>query len=319
MSNESSVRILKKAPKGKTGGAKLDTSEIIFKVISYLFITIFALLCLYPLVFALSGAVSSGTAVMNGQVVLFPVGFQLKAIEKVIKSKSFWNSYCNTLFVTLYGTIYCMGLSIFGAYALSKKRLYGHKLFNFLLIFTMWFSAGVIPMHLNYQATGQILQDVFHIQDQKWLIVLAMGMSAFNIILLRNAFESVPKEIEEAATVDGANDFQIMSKIYVPMSKATVATVGLFYGISRWNGYFWAAQEVSSSVDFPLQVQIQTTIKMMEDQISEIGADAVIANGYATQSFIYAMVIFAIVPILVIYPFIQKYFAAGVNLGGVKE
>lgn len=318
MSKESSVRVLKKAPKGKTGGAKLDTSEIIFKVISYAFLAIFALLCLYPLVFALSSAISSGTAVLNGEVILYPIGFQWKAIQKVVENKVFWNSYCNTLFVTLYGTIYCMGLSIFGAYALSKKRLYGHKLFNFLLIFTMWFSAGVIPMHLNYQATGNILSGM-GIQDQKWLIVLAMGMSAFNVILLRNAFESVPKEIEEAATVDGANDFQIMSKIYVPMSKATVATVGLFYGISRWNGYFWAAQEVSERVDFPLQVQIQTAIKEMESTLSDFGADALLQNGYAQQSYIYAMVIFAIIPILIIYPFIQKYFAAGVNLGGVKE
>ncbi len=318
MSNESSVRILKRAPKGKTGGAKLDSSEIVFKIIAYLFVSIFALLCLYPLIFAFSSALSSGSAILDGKVYLFPVGVQWKAFEAVIENKTFWNSYCNTLFVTLYGTVYCMGLSILGAYALSKKRLVGHKLFNFLLIFTMWFSAGVIPMHLNYQSTGNILQSM-GISDQKWLIVIAMGMSAFNVILLRNAFESVPKEIEEAATVDGANDFQIMSKIYVPMSKATVATVGLFYGISRWNGYFWAAKEVSSEVDFPLQVVIQTQIKQMEDQLSEFGSNALLGNGYATQSYIYAMIIFAIVPILIIYPFIQKYFAAGVNVGGVKE
>lgn len=318
MSKEASVRILKRAPKGKTGGAKLDSSEIVFKVIAYLFVSIFALLCLYPLIFAFSSALSSGSAILDGKVYLFPVGVQWKAFEAVIENKTFWNSYCNTLFVTLYGTVYCMGLSILGAYALSKKRLVGHKLFNFLLIFTMWFSAGVIPMHLNYQATGNILHSM-GIADQKWLIVIAMGMSAFNVILLRNAFESVPKEIEEAATVDGANDFQIMSKIYAPMSKATVATVGLFYGISRWNGYFWAAKEVSSEVDFPLQVVIQTQIKQMEDQLSEFGSNALLGNGYATQSYIYAMIIFAIVPILIIYPFIQKYFAAGVNVGGVKE
>lgn len=318
MSKNSSVRVLKRAPKGRTGGAKLDTSEMIFKIISYAFITLFGLICLYPIVYAISAALSSGSAVVDGKVVLFPVGIQWKAFYAVITNKLFWNSYCNTLFVTLYGTIYCMGLSIFGAYALSKKRLVGHKLFNFLLIFTMWFSAGVIPMHLNYQATGNILQGM-GISDQKWLIVLAMGMSAFNIILLRNAFESVPKEIEEAATVDGANDFQIMSKIYVPMSKATIATVGLFYGISRWNGYFWAAKEVTSQVDLPLQVVIQNEIKLMEEQISDVGVAATLLNGYATQSYIYAMIIFAIVPILIIYPFIQKYFAAGVNLGGVKE
>ncbi len=303
--------------KGSSGSNQLDSSEIIFKVISYTFVGIFALMCLYPLVFALSASISSGQAMLDGSVVLFPIGFQLEAFQAVVLNKQFWISYCNTFFVTAYGTVYCMGLSIFGAYALSKKRLYGHKLFNFLLIFTMWFSAGVIPMHLNYQSTRDILTSM-GIVDQKWLIVIAMGMSAFNIILLRNAFESVPKEIEEAANVDGANDFQIMSKIYVPMSKATVATVGLFYGISRWNGYFWAMKEVSQSTDLPLQVVIQTQISNFQTDMADNGATLI--NGvYSMQSLIYAMIIFAIIPVLIIYPFIQKYFAAGVNLGGVKE
>lgn len=314
---QSAKSLKRKNIKGSSGSAKLDGSELAFKIVAYVFVTIFALLCLYPLIFALSASISAGEAVLAGKVVLFPIGFQFDAFEAVVNNKRFWISYANTFFVTLYGTVYCMGLSILGAYALSKKRLVGHSLFNFLLIFTMWFSAGVIPMHLNYQATRGILNSM-GIVDQKWLIVLAMGMSAFNVILLRNAFESVPKEIEEAATVDGANDFQIMSKIYVPMSKATVATVGLFYGISRWNGYFWAMKEVDNAYDLPLQVVIQTQISDMNDQIADSGA-ALIDGLYAQQSLIYAMIIFAIIPILIIYPFIQKYFAAGVNLGGVKE
>lgn len=311
------TKSLKRNVKGTSGSSKLDTSEIIFKVIAYTFITIFALMCLYPLIYALSASVSDGQAMLDNKVVLFPVGFQVGAFKEIVLNKKFWISYCNTFFVTFYGTIYCMGLSILGAYALSKKRMPGVKLFNFLLIFTMWFSAGVIPMHLNYQSTMQVLKNM-GVTDQKWLIVIAMGMAAFNIILLRNAFESVPKEIEEAATIDGANDFQIMSKIYVPMSKATVATVGLFYGISRWNGYFWAAKEVTQDTDLPLQVFIQTKLGDIQDQIAENGAQ-LSSGGYAPQSLIYAMIIFAIVPILIIYPFIQKYFAAGVNLGGVKE
>jgi putative aldouronate transport system permease protein len=317
MSNIKTAKGLNRKIKGSSGSAKMDASELIFKIISYTFIGIFALLCLYPLIYALSAAISDGQAMIEGKVVLFPVGLQFEALKDVIYTKAFWVAYANTFFVTIYGTVYCMGLSILGAYALSKKRLNGVKLFNFLLIFTMWFSAGVIPMHLNYQTTGNILKDM-GITDQKWLIVLAMGMAAYNIILLRNAFESVPKEIEEAATVDGANDFQIMSKIYVPMSKATVATVALFYGISRWNGYFWAMKEVTNATDLPLQVYIQSQLSQMKDTLADGGATLV--NGvYSTESFIYTMIIFAIIPILIIYPFIQKYFAAGVNLGGVKE
>lgn len=317
MANTKTAKGLNRKIKGSSGSNQLDASEIVFKVIAYTFVGIFALICLYPLIYALSASISSGQAMLDGSVVLFPVGFQIDAFKDVVYNKLFWISYCNTFFVTVYGTVYCMGISIMGAYALSKKRLYGHKLFNFLLIFTMWFSAGVIPMHLNYRETSSILSKM-GITDQKWLIVLAMGMAAFNIILLRNAFEGVPKEIEEAATVDGANDFQIMSKIYVPMSKATVATVGLFYGISRWNGYFWAMKEVNNSYDLPLQVIIQTQIQNMQQDMADSGASLV--NGiYSVQSLIYAMIIFAIIPILIIYPFIQKYFAVGVNLGGVKE
>ena len=184
------------------------------------------------------------------------------------------------------------------------------------MVFTRWFAAGVIPRNLNYQQTKSIF-GTMGITDQKWVIVFAMGRSAYNVILLRNAFQSIPKEIEEAATVDGANDFQIRSKIYVPRSKATVATVALFFGISRWNGYFWARKVVDNAYDLPLQVTIQTQIQTIEQDIADNGAG--IVNGYALQSSIYAMVICAIIPILIIYPFIQKYFAAGVNLGGVKE
>lgn len=305
-----------KLKKTKTQKVHRSGSELVFKIVSYTFITLFALLCFYPLLFVFSSAISSGEAVISGKVVAFPIGFQGQAFLDVINNKRFWISYANTFFVTVYGTIYCRILSIFGAYALSKSRRPGQKLFNFLMVFTRWFAAGVIPRNLNYQQTKSVLRNR-GITDQKWVIVLAMGRAAFNVILLRNAFQSVPKEIEEAATVDGANDFQIRSKIYVPMSKATVATVALFYGISRWNGYFWARKVVDNSYDLPLQVTIQTQIALIEQSIADNGAG--IVNGYALQSSIYAMVICAIIPILIIYPFIQKYFAAGVNLGGVKE
>lgn len=295
---------------------RMEPSEIIFKVFSYLFVTVFALMCLYPLVYAFSSSISGADAVSSGAIVLWPVDIQWEAFKEVFTTRIFWIAYCNTFFVTLYGTIYCMGLSILGAYALSKKRLYGNQLFNFLLIFTMWFTAGIIPMYYNYLETRNVLESI-GIMDQKWLIVIAMGMSAFNVILLRNAFQNVPKEIEEAAVVDGANDFQIMSKIYTPMCKATVATVALFFGISRWNGYFWAMKMVSNPYDLPLQVVIQNQINQIEEDLANGGT--VLVGTYAPESFAYAMIVCAIIPILIIYPFIQKYFAAGVTVGGVKE
>lgn len=293
-------------------GGRLDKSEIIFKVISYTLLTIFALFCLYPFVYTISAAISTKANVQLGKVVIFPVGLQFDAFKAVIVDKNFWLSYASTLFVTLWGTLWAMLISIYGGYALSKKRIPFNKGLNFFLVFTMWFSAGTIPTLLNLQQTVGVLSKV-GIIDTKWTVVLALGLAAYNIILLRNAFAGVPKEIEEAAIVDGANEFQICNKVYIPMSKASIATVALFYGVSRWNGYFWAKQiMIGDDQVVPLQVYIRKIFDQDADSRDQ-------SDLYADNSLFYAMIVCAIVPVLIIYPFIQKYFAAGVNLGGVKE
>ena len=293
---------------------KLEISELIFKILSYLLLTIFALMCLYPFVYAISASMSGRHAVEYSEVILFPKDVQFEAFSSMFQNNMFWNSYSNTLFLTLYGTIWSLGISIFGAYALSKKRLLFRKTFNFFLVFTMWFSAGIIPQYLNYLDTQKVFQSI-GIMDDKWLVVIAMGMAAMNIILLRNAFEGVPSEIEEAAIVDGASEFQVLSKVYIPMSKSTIATVALFFAISRWNGYFWARQMISNQNEHPLQVFIRLQLEMYTDPDQMTGWNRV----YAPDSMIYALIVCSIIPILIIYPFIQKYFAKGANAGGVKE
>ena len=293
---------------------KLEVSELIFKIISYTLLTVFALACLYPFVYAISAAVSGRQSVEYSQIVLFPKDIQFQAFARMFNDNMFWNSYSNTLFITLYGTIWALGYSILGGYALSKKRLLFRKFFNFFLVFTMWFSAGLVPQYLNYLDTKTVFNAI-GIMDDKWLVVIAMGMAAMNIILLRNAFEGVPSEIEEAAIVDGASEFQVLSQVYIPMSKSTIATVALFFGISRWNGYFWARQMISNSNEHPLQVFIRLKLEEYTDAEAMAGWNEV----YASDSVIYALIVCSIVPILIIYPFIQKYFAKGVNVGGVKE
>lgn len=293
---------------------RLDASEIVFKLIAYTLLTIFALFCLYPFVYTVVAAISSKEAVEAGKVVILPIGFQLEAFKHVFNDRSFWMSYTSTLFITALGTIWSMLISILGGYALSKRRIPFNRGLNFFLVFTMWFSAGMIPTYINYSQTKEIFADI-GLVDQKWVVVIAMGIAAYNIILLRNAFQGVPKEIEEAATVDGANEFQIASKVYIPMSKASIATVALFYGISRWNGYFWAKQVMVGEEQVPpLQVYIRTLLDSIENSDTKPEYD-----GFSANSMFYAMIVCAIIPIIVIYPFIQKYFAAGVNLGGVKE
>lgn len=292
---------------------KLEISELIFKILSYTLLTVFALCCLYPFVYAISSALSGRQAVEYGQVFLLPKNIQFEAFARMFNNNMFWNSYSNTLFLTLYGTLWSMLTSILGAYALSKRRLLFRKFFNFFLVFTMWFSAGIVPQFLNYRNTRDVFQ-AFGIHDDKWLVVIAMGMAAMNIILLRNAFEGVPSEIEEAAIVDGASEFQVLSKVYIPMSKSTIATVALFFAISRWNGYFWAKQMIMNSNEHPLQVFIRLRLEEFTNPELVWGETA-----YASDSVIYALIVCSIIPILIIYPFIQKYFAKGVNVGGVKE
>ena len=293
---------------------KLEVSELIFKVISYTCLAVFSICCLYPFVYAISASISGADAVEYSQVVLFPKDIQFDAFSKMFGNNMFWNAYTNTLFLTVYGTIWALVVSIMGAYALSKKRLLFRRFFNFFLVFTMWFSAGIVPQYINYLDTRDVFQSI-GINDDKWLVVIAMGMAAMNIILLRNAFEGVPSDIEEAAIVDGATEMQVLTKVYIPMSKSTIATVALFFAISRWNGYFWARQMISNSNEHPLQVFIRLKLEEYTDPEAMAGWN----ETYASDSMIYALVVCSIVPILIIYPFIQKYFAKGVNVGGVKE
>ena len=293
---------------------KLEASELIFKIISYTLLTVFALGCLYPFVYAVSASISGRHAVDYGEVVLFPKDVQFDAFRRMFNDNMFWNSYSNTLFLTVYGTVWALGVAILGAYALSKKRLLFRKFFNFYLVFTMWFSAGIVPQYLNYLATKKVFNGI-GIMDDKWLVVIAMGMAAMNIILLRNAFENVPSEIEEAAIVDGATEFGVLNKVFIPMSKSTIATVALFFAISRWNGYFWARQMISNAHEHPLQVFIRLTLEDYTNSETMAGWNEI----YASDSVIYALIVCSIVPILIIYPFIQKYFAKGTNAGGVKE
>lgn len=319
---------------------KMEVSELIFKIIAYVFLILFAIMCVYPLLYALSASISSSSALNSNKVILWPMmgngtdgyyfGATLDAFGYVVMTRGneFWVSYANTLFMCGIGTVWCLVYSLMGAYALSKKRLLGKRGWNFFLVFTMWFSAGVVPQYLNYQATGNIFASIagtsYDNIDLKWLVILAMGMNATNIILLRNAFEGVPSEIEEAARIDGATEMQILTKVYIPMSKATIATVALFFGISRWNGYFWAQKVIpeTQNYNWPVQVFIRTFIDEATDLTGPLKDGSIGASwtySFSATSAAYAMVICGVIPILVIYPFIQKYFTKGVNMGGVKE
>ncbi|MCD8205188.1 MAG: carbohydrate ABC transporter permease [Clostridia bacterium] len=316
---------------------KMETSEIVFKVIAYFVLIVFAIICVYPLLYALGASLSAAEPMREGKVVLWALDIQIDAFRYVVSDSKFWINYSNTLFMAGVGTVWCLFYSILGGYALAKRRLLGRHGWNFVLVFTMWFSAGIVPQYLNYQSTASVLSAI-GISDLKWTVVLAMGMNAQNIILLRNAFEGVPQEIEEAARIDGATEMQVLWRVFIPMSRATIATVTLFFAISRWNGYFWAYKIMGTEQQYswPVQVYIRdfmdgyTTLTGDGSEVVDVPFAGVneqlypegyYGNGnyFTAASVLYAMVVAAVIPILVIYPFISKYFTAGVNMGGVKE
>ena len=285
---------------------RLDKSELIFKILAYVLVTLFAIATLYPFIYSISMALSSKIAVESGQVYLWPVDIQYDAITSLIigdNAKSFWIAYTNTLFYTFYGTIFSISLSIFAAYALSRRNLLFKSQIGFLIVFTMWFNAGLIPTYLNYQTM---------FVNNRWGIIYGFGVQAFNILLLRNYFNGISREIEEAAIVDGANEFQVLGNVYIPMSKAAIATVTLFYALNRWNGYFWNMKLVQGN-EHPLQV----ILRQITEQASD--TDVIYDYTYSLYSLSFAAIVLSIIPIIVIYPYLQRYFAAGVNVGGVKE
>ncbi|WP_281814883.1 carbohydrate ABC transporter permease [Vallitalea longa] len=286
-----------------------SNSDKILNIFNHIILIIISICTLYPTIFVLASSFSSGSAVARGAVYLWPVEFTVEAYKVILSDIEFWMSYGNTLFYMLFGTLFSMFISILAAYALSKKRLRFRKLFNFMVAFTIWFDPGIIPKYMNFKELG--------FENNRIGIIVGFGVLAFNIIILRNYFEGVPKSLEESAYIDGANDFKILYKIYMPLSKASIATVTLFYAISRWNGYFWTMILIKDLDKMPLQVYLRRIIVERDALMLDSG---ILANAvYSPDTIIFATIIASLVPIIIIYPFIQKYFEKGIMLGGVKE
>lgn len=266
------------------------------------------IITVYPFIYVLANSLSSATAVKMGKVVLFPIDFNLEAFKYVLSQKGIWIAYGNTIFYTVVGTAVNLILTVLGAYPLSKKRLKGRTFVSFFIVFTMWFNAGMIPFYLNLRSLDLL--------NTRLAIIIAFGITTFNVILLRTFFQSIPHSLEESAKIDGASDWLVLWRIYLPLSKAGLATVGLFYAVQRWNGYFWAMIILRDENKVPLQV-------LLKKLIVELSVDEnVIANAdistYSQETVIHATIIIAILPIICVYPYIQKYFVKGIMLGSIK-
>jgi putative aldouronate transport system permease protein len=287
---------------------KQTSGEKLFSVFNHIFLTLLAFATLYPFLYVLSASISAGDAVVNGRVMLWPVDVTLDAYRQVFKEESIWLAYANTIFYTVVGTVINVLLTIMGAYPLSKKRLMGREVIGFFIAFTMLFSAGMIPFYLN-------LRDL-SLLDSRIAILFAFGITTFNVIILRSFFQSIPEEMEEAAKVDGASDFRIMWNIVLPLSKPSIAAISLFYAVGRWNSYFWAMIILQDERKIPLQVLLNKLVVEMKPTAEMIGAMDAVA--YSQETVIYATIIVSVIPIVIVYPFIQKYFVQGVMIGSIK-
>lgn len=283
-------------------------SEKFSQTIIYIIVGIIGAAALYPFIYVLSSSFSSGDAVTTGKVLFFPKEFTLVAYKKVFEEDSLWLAYANTFYYTIFGTIINLALTIVGAYPLSKKRLKGRGKISFFIAFSMWFNAGIIPFYLN-------LRDL-HLLNSRFGILIAFGITTFNVILMRTFFQSVPESLEEAAQIDGAGDWFILTRIYLPISKASMATIGLFYAVSRWNGYFWSMILLSDEKKVPLQVLLKKLI--VEMTMNEEGMDVVTSLAFSKETFMYATIIVSIIPVLIAYPYLQKHFTKGAMVGSVK-
>lgn len=281
--------------------------EKLFYGINYLLLTCIACLCVYPLIYILSASLSNPMEVISGNVILLPRQITLETYRRVLQNSEIWIAFANTVFYTLAGTVISMVLSILGAYSLSKKRLMGRRWISFFISLNLWFQAGIIPVYLNIVN--------LHMLNTRWGILIPFALSTFNVIILRTYFEGIPDALEEAAKIDGASDPFILFKIYLPLALPSLATIALFYAVSRWNGYFWSMVLLQDDSKVPLQVVLK---KMIVETMAVSQANVDTTEKVSQETFIYATIIVSILPMMFFYPFIQKYFIKGMTVGAVK-
>lgn len=289
---------------------KMGVGEIAFVSVCYIIIIFVCIVTLYPFIYLVAASFSSATSVMKNEVFFFPKEFTLKAYNVVLQYKGIWLSYLNTVFYTFFGTVLSVGLTVLAAYPLSKVKWAPKKIMSLFVVFTMWFSGGMIPFYLIMRTLGLI--------DTRLGILLYPAISAFYVIIFRTHFESLPISLEESAKIEGANDLQILLRIIVPLSKPIMAAIALYYAVSRWNSYFWEMLLLSDDKKVPVQVLLQRII--ISSQLGQDIAKALSPGEASIPTTIkFAAIVITTLPIILIYPSLQKYFVSGALVGSVKE
>lgn len=284
---------------------KESFGERVFQVFNYILLGLIGFVCLYPMWHVLMASFSDSTALTaHSGLLLWPIEFSLDAYKRVLSNQNIWTGYINTIKYLVLGVSTSMVMTILGAYVLSRRDFMLRRPIMLAITFTMFFSGGTIPTYLNIQQLG--------LKGSIWGIVLPFCIATYNMIILRTSFESLPESLLEAARIDGAGQLACLTRIVLPLSKATLAVIALYYGVAYWNGWFWPSQILEVKGDMPLAVVLRDILINTDMQQMDTGVTNMEGIKYAT-------IIVATVPILCVYPFIQKYFAQGVMIGAVKE
>lgn len=287
-------------------------SDRIFYLISYVIASLVFLMVLYPFIYVVSASFSSGAAISSGKIVLLPVDISLDGYKIVFRNSDIFRGFLNSMIYTVLGTAINLAMTMTAAYCLSREDVPGGRVFLFLFTFTMFFSGNII--------TNYMLMRSLHFLNTIWSIIIPGAISAYNLIIARTFIKSsIPRELFEAAVADGCSDIRYYASIVLPLSKPVMAVLVLFYAVGHWNAYFNPMIYLSDRRKFPLSLFLKEILISTQIDPSTI-ADPELAMKVATvaQSIQYALIVVTIIPIILIYPFIQKYFAKGIMLGSVK-
>lgn len=292
----------------KVKETKLDR---LFTIIVYAIVFLCALICIYPLYLVLINSFSDPNEVSSGNVFLWLKGFNVEGYKMAFENDQIMTGYLNSLFYLIAGTAVNLVLTIPAAYALSKQRLVGRSFFMILIVITMYFSGGTIPTYLVFRGLGLL--------NTRWAVLLAGGITTSNLIIARTFFaSSIPKELEEAAEIDGASTMQTFLKVILPLSKAMIGVITLYYAVARWNSYIPSLYYQPMAPDmWPLQMVLRK-ILLLATELSGIDPELAEHYAYLANQLKYAVVVIGSVPLLVIYPFVQKYFDKGIMMGSLK-
>ena len=277
------------------------------KFFLYLILTLLVFVCVYPFLNVLAYSFSGYNAVLSGKVTFYPIDFTISAYQQIIGKQQMWKAMSTTVFVTFMGTGVGLLITTFAAYALSRDTLPGQKILLGLILFTMYFSGGIIPTFLVVKQLGMY--------DSLTSLYIPQAMSVFNFIVMRTFFRQLPESLEEAARIDGASDIQVFFKIVIPLSVPIIATIALFYAVQYWNNYFDALLYIQDPDKYTLQLRLRSLL--FADELNSGGASESEIQ-VMSQSLKMACVAVSTIPILVVYPWLQKYFVKGVMLGAVK-